>query len=241
LQEALSNDFRVKFDAVRDLNKLGYSPEAVNVLLTVTCDKFADIKTRVYAASGLDSYYRNMTDAEKAAVREKLRALVLEEKGDTPDAVSRYLLKNGDAALVIEVVVPDSAIPPIPWTIFADVSKHMSSEQLMEMYRALPRGRRDDLFRRRSDIGRELVQRNDPRGVDILIQLLRPENAPGPQHRHNNWAFLAPKIGQSFDYKSQNYSPEFEQVLPKILAWWEENKATFDFKVKPTSGRPKQQ
>ena len=102
-----------------------------------------------------------------------------------------------------------------------------SAERLWQLYQASPKSRKSEHYDRKAEIGLALVSKNDKRGIDILINLLPADRAPGNQHRHNVFVFLVRKTNKDFGYKAQNYAPALEEAIPQMVSWWQQNRGTF--------------
>jgi len=229
LREALSSDPRVQFEAVRKLAISGYTREAADVLTKVVSNPKVSETTRGYAAMGLRNFTRKLPAEQKASARKILQEALRSEGTDAPDAVVRTLLAWGGAAYIQEALGEQFRGHSMEIEVLERSPDAGASDRLWGIYTACPKGRKAAHYGKRASVGRALVNRKDVRGIDILMTLLPEDKAPGPQYRNNVYNFLALKLGIDFGYKIGNYRPELEQAVPKMISWWEQNRASFTF------------
>ena len=229
LRNALSSDLRVQFEAVRTLAVSGYTKEAAEVLAKVASDPKGSETTRGYAAMGLRNFTNGIPDEQKNAIQKVLRGIVQAEGEDTPDGVVRTLLAWGDASFIQEVLGENLEGHGMEIEVLERLPDTSASDRLWQIYETCGKGRKAVYYNKRASVGRALVNRKDIRGIDILMTLLPAEKAPGPQYRNNVYVFLALKIGEDFGYGRGNYRPELEEAIPRMMTWWEKNRAKFSF------------
>lgn len=227
--DAFSKNHKAQFEAVRELAISGYSPSSASILATIACDSNAPETTRDYAAMGLGNFTSGIPGNDKALICEKLKRVLEAEKLDTPDGMIRVLVKWGDAALVHETLGEQLKEHAVEIKVLEHMKGAYATNRLWQIYLDCPKERKARYYNKRASVGRALVNRGDVRGIDILMELLPANRAPGPQYRNNVYIFLAIRIGNNFGYEDGNYRPELEQAIPKMMSWWEENRLTFEF------------
>ena len=222
-----------RFSAVRALAISPYTVESANALAQVACDANAGETTRIYAAMGLSNFTHALPEDLKSAIRKKLRGALAREGPDTPDGIIRTLLGWGDAACIREILGNRLAGHSMEIDVLDALPGEWACERLWQLYLSCPKGRKAEHYNMRATIGRALVRREDKRGIDILMELLPAQNAPGPQYRNNVYNLLALKLRRDFGYKGGNYRPELQQAIPKMIDWWQVNRETFAFRERP--------
>lgn len=227
LQDARSSDPSVQFEAVRKLAISGYSQEAAQVLTAVATDVKAPENTRAYAAMGLRNFTNRIPADEKDAIQAALRKALQTECEVTPDELIRTLLAWGEARFVQDALGDKLAGHAMEIDVLERSTDASASDRLWTIYRNAPQGKSAPAYEKRTNVGMALANRNDVRGIDILMTLLPAEAGPGPQYRNNLYHFLALKLGRNFGYGQGNYRSELEQAVPKMLAWWEEHRSSF--------------
>lgn len=216
-----------RFSAVWGLAISGYTEESAEALVAVACDKNADETTRGYAAMGLRNFTTQLPEAAKDLIAKRLCTVMEEEKGDTPDGIIRTLIGWGYASFVSEILGEQLQGHTMEIEILAKLPDEESSEKLWQLYQSCPKGHKSVYYGRKAGIGRALADKGDTRGIDILMELLPKESAPGAQYRHNIFIFLSHKIGESFGYNALNYDSALEEAITKMLLWWEDNRGVF--------------
>jgi hypothetical protein len=221
-----------RFEAVRALGISPYTNESAQALVHVACDKTFDETTRDYAGMGLRNFTKYIPDESRRSIQQRLRAALESEKGDTPDGIVRTLIAWNDAPFINEILGDQLAGHTMEIEVLAALPGKESAERLWELYRTAPKSRKSVHYNRRAEIGRALVKKKDSRGIDILIDLLPADRAPGKQYRHNIFVFLAGTLKHRFGYDAEKYDPSLEEAVPSMIAWWEKNKDTFAFTEK---------
>ena len=214
-----------RFEAVWALAISGYTEKSARALAIVACDKTISHTTRGYAAMGLRNFTSSVPAKLKSEIQEMLRGVIARENADAPDGVIRTLIAWADAPFVHETLGPEMVEHPMEIEILAGLPEKNGVDRLWQMYQSLPK--RHWSYFKRSQISRALVQKQDTRGIDILIELLPAANAPSGQHRHNVFKFLAIHLGKDFGYNALNYDPSLNEAVDRMLSWWDENRCQF--------------
>lgn len=222
---------KARFYAVWGLAISGYTPEGAKALAWVACNRELQEGERGYAAMGLSNFTGAMPAQEREAIREQLRKLLADEGADMPHGIIRTLIAWGDAAYIHETLSGRLKGHPMEIEVLEALpSREAALARLLQLLETCPARTKDERHNWRARVGSALVRQKDKRGIDILLSLLAKEEAPGPQYRNNTFQFLANTLGQSFGYPKGNYRPELEEAIPKMVAWWEEHRDTFEFK-----------
>lgn len=230
IQEAFLGGPTVRFKAVHKLAVSDYSEEAAVTLADVVADRTASETTRDYAAMGLRNFTTALPASKRQSLQTQLRNILESECEETPDGIIRTLIAWGDADFICEILGDKLHGHALEIEVLVERSDKTASERLWDMYESCPKSRKAIHYNQRAAIGRALVNRRDIRGVDILMALLPPEAAPGPQSRTNIFLFLTAKLGNRFGYDcAGSYTPTVEPAIQAMLAWWEENHLTFSF------------
>lgn len=220
-----------KFRAVWGLAISGYTKESVEALTQVACDKGAGETTRGYAAMGLRNFTGQLPDESRKAIQQRLRAVLESERGNTPDGILRVLIAWDDAPFIDELLGKQLQGHTMEVEVLAALPGKESGEKLWQLYEASRKSYKSTDYNRTAAIGRALVHKEDVRGIDILVDLLPEDHAPGPQYRHNVFVFLARSLNKDFGYKASDYDPALEDAVAKMASWWKKNKGTFVFAV----------
>ena len=218
-----------RFKAVRGLAISGYTAASARALADVACDKSVDETTRDYAGMGLQNFTGQLPEEDRKLIQQRLRAVLDSERGDTPDGVVRTLIAWNDAPFIHETLGEHLKGHGMEIEVLAALPGQGSCERLWQLYNESPESRKSAPYNRKAKIGRALAEKNDKRGIDVLIDLLPADHAPGHQYRHNVFVYLARKTKQSFGYNAQNYDAALEDAIPKMVVWWQKNKGTFAF------------
>jgi hypothetical protein len=216
-----------RFKAVWGLAISGYTKESAEALSQVACDKSAGETTRDYAAMGLNNFTRQIPEESRKTIQQSLHGVLEKEKGDTPEGIIRTLIAWNDAPFIREILGEQVKGHNMEVEVLAALPGQESCDKLWQLYQESPKGYRSVYYNKKASIGRALVAKNDTRGIDILVELLPEDHAPGHQYRHNVFVFLARKIDKDFGYKAENYHPALEKAVPEMLSWWKENRGTF--------------
>jgi len=227
--DALSKNHKAQFEAVRELAISGYSPSSADILAKIAYDCNTPETTRDYAAMGLGNFTNSIPNEDKTSIREKLKRVVKEEKIDTPDGIIRLLGRWGAACFVYEALGEQLKGHTLEIDVLEHIEDDYATKRLWQIYQDCPKGRKAKYYKIRTRVGKVLVGKGDIRGIDILMTLLPKDKAPGPEYRNSVYILLAITIGNNFGYEDGNYRPELEQVVAKMMSWWEENRLTFEF------------
>jgi hypothetical protein len=230
--DSVSDNPSAQFDAVRELAISGYSRSSAEILAGIACDSNAPQTTRDYAAMGLGNFTNAIPPEDKTHICSKLKNVLQAEKLDTPDGIIRLLVKWGAPRFVHETLGEQLKGHGLEVDVLAQMEGDYATDRLWQIYKDCPKGRKAAYYNKRAGVGRALINKGDVRGIDILIELLPADKAPGPQYRNNVYCFLAIKIHNNFGYANGNYRPEVEEAIPKMIAWWEENRS--DFNLSPS-------
>jgi len=227
--QALSADPEQQFEAVRRLAVADYSADGVAVLQSVVANPRVGETTRDYAAMGLGNYVAAMSDESRRSVRDGLRGVLEREVLETPDRVGRALIHRfDDARFVQEVLGEHLAGHELEIETLARIRTPASIDRLWVIHETTPKRRKSEVYVRRAAVGRALIDLGDPRGVDVLLDLLPAKNAPGSQYRVNVYGFLAKALDRDFGFIAATYDPDLEGAISRMRAWWSENRASFD-------------
>ncbi|HUT28439.1 MAG TPA: HEAT repeat domain-containing protein [Sedimentisphaerales bacterium] len=225
--DSLSDNPSAQFDAVRELAISGYSPSSAEILAGIACDSNAPQTTRDYAAMGLGNFTNAIPADDKTNICTRLKHVLEVETLDTPDGIIRLLVKWEASDFVYKTLGERLKGHGLEVDVLAKIDGDYATDRLWQIYRDCPKGRKAEYYNKRASVGRALINKGDVRGIDILMELLPADNAPGPQYRNNVYCFLAIKIHNNFGYENGNYRPRLEEAIPKMIAWWEENRSDF--------------
>jgi hypothetical protein len=216
-----------RFMAVWGLAISGYTKESAEALSQVACGRSAGENTRDYAAMGLGNFTRQLPEESRKMIQQRLRAVFEKEKDDTPDGIIRTLIGWNDAPFIRKVLGKQMKGHTLDVEILAALPGKEGCDSLWQLYQKSPKGYKSVYSSRKERIGRALIDKNDVRGIDILIDLLSEDHVPDQQYRQNAFIYLMRKLNNNFGYNAENFDAALEKAIPEMVYWWKKNKKTF--------------
>lgn len=242
-----STDAKTRFDAVWGLAISGYSRESAEALASVAADSKYDATTRGYAGMGLSNFSNAISEEVRQAALDRLYGALNAEREKLPDGVMRTLINWGDADRVRQTLGDKLSGHRMEIEVLQRIgSREEAVAGLMALYRVAPDVTSSIGWTRRWHVGAALIERQDKRGIDILIECLTvqepwPIDNPSPQATasnaasfrqslHNTFTRLATIFDDRFGYEAGGtWNAQLADAIPKMVAWWKISRQTWSF------------
>lgn len=247
---------KTRYDAVWGLAISGYCRESADALGIIAADRTRNGPLRECAAMGLINFTPEMPLDIRRTLQEKLCAALDAEKENLQSGVIQTLVVWGQADRVRTVLGEKLRDHPMEVIVLKSVSAREDAvSRLWEIYLSAPPAQTGNIASsRRWHAGDALIHWRDKRGIDILIECLTEDPAPMAQglspavreselasfrqSRHNTFMRVASTLDQNFGYGGGNWSPELDQVIMKMFAWWNANRETWSFEKNTSTVLP---
>lgn len=252
-----STDEKARFYAVWGLAISGYLRESAEALAIIASNSKYEATTRGYAGMGLRNFSRAIPDGVRKAILDRLYGALHAEKEDLPDGVMRTLIDWGEADRVRKVLGDKLRGHRMEIEVLQRIdSRKEAVERLMELYKVAPDVTSNIGWTKRWHVGAALIERQDKRGIDILIECLAVKN-PWPteetspqainsnarsfrQSLHNTFTRLAAIFDDRFGYEAGGtWAPQLDDAIPKMVEWWNANRQTWSFEEATSTELPR--
>ncbi|HAU37504.1 MAG TPA: hypothetical protein DCX07_07265 [Phycisphaerales bacterium] len=229
-----------------------YSRESAEALDIIACDSQYDVTTRGYAGMGLSNFSNAMPEDVRQSILDRLYGALSAEKEKLPDSVLRTLIHWGEADRVRKVLGQKLRGHPMEIEVLQRIGTRKEAvERLMELYETAPEVTSNIGWTKRWHVEAALMERQDKRGIDILIECLTV-NEPWPsslpkeiawasfhQSLHNTFDRLATIFDDRFGYQAGGtWAPQLDDAIPKMVEWWKANRQTWSFEEATSTELP---
>jgi len=187
---------------------------------------------------GLLNFTQAMPGEVRGAIQDRLRGALDFEKAGLQGGVIQTLAAWGDADRIRKVMGDKLKGHPMEVIVLKQItSRETAVARLWEIYKASEPARGGNIALSRAwHAGEALIHWRDKRGIDILLECLavkpddKGDDGSFRQSRHNTFMHLAAALNDKFGYDAAGtWTPQLNESAAKMAAWWEANRATWDF------------
>ena len=250
-KEALdpSTSDEARYNAIWGLAISGYCRESAEALAIVACDRKSTVGNRWDAAMGLINFWYAMPEDVRRLVTDRLHGALEAERENLPDGVIMTLIHSGDADRVRRVLGDTLRGHKMEIAVLERMSDHdYAVSRLLEICRNSPppAGSENVALSLRWHVGHTLVERQDKRGIDILLQCLNVKEAENADlssfhdSLHGTFLYLASVLGRDSGYRAgPTWTPQLNEAIPEMVDWWEANREKWNFGQSASEGADK--
>ena len=236
-----------RFDAVWGLAISGYTREGAEALTVIAVDPRHNVTMRSYAGMGLQNFSSAMPEEVRKPIQDKLYGALAAEKDKLPDGVMRLLVAWGDADRILKVLGDKFRGHHMEIAILRGITSRADAvARLVEIYEAAAPAAISIGWTQRWHVGAALIEREDKRGVDILLECLTvkepwPIDNPSAEAQANNAASFHQSLHNTFDHLARlfddrfgyeaagTWTPQLNEAIQNMVAWWHSHRETWSF------------